>query len=711
VNDPAPVTVPPSTTGSVAFDIQNASQTGATYDLSIPTCTGVSGCGFTQAAPRPPTSTIFVAGNGGTGTATVYFDSPASGTGTVVLRASFGGTTLDDGSGTVYVANATVSDPAPRTDPTNAVGLQTTFNVLNTTAVSTLYYFTALCVAPVINCSVTSGQSATIGTGQTWPVTVTFGTGATGGTGSLSLSARLYSTAGPIIDTGTQTVTVQATTGVMAIDVATVNPGDLLARGQCLTIAIASAAASECGDLRVVHPLPTVRTMNTWRTPTLVYSSAHAIGWVTIAANLTLPVGTPVPTTVNAALKINTVQVATGSWPGNQWTSGTTRRVALGFSAQTAGLATGVYDYVLEVTNVTTSGSFTATASGKLVVVNRSASAFGAGWWLAGLEEWNPSTAVWVGGDGSGRQYTLRPGSAPPTRVWGAPSMTYPDSIREVGTEFVRQLPDSVWVFFDASGRHVRTRNRQGHLTTFAYTGGGQLQTITLPPAASPLTYTFTYTAGKLTSVVAPAATGTRTVTVWPNATSARVDSIQDPDGRRVKFGYGTDFRMMTRTDRRGTVTSFQYDPGNRVSQSSIEMVSQPPIVRNLQQASSQGWSGASVALAHATDDTVTTDALGNLSSMIPAGHPPPAGRGRGDHEPEPVLLHPHRRGPAGPAPTRGHGDDGLHLRRRRQYRAPADQPQHQHHRGAGGLLRGGRAAGGDRDPGAGGADPGGVSL
>ncbi|MBK8245790.1 MAG: hypothetical protein IPK85_00010 [Gemmatimonadetes bacterium] len=40
----------------------------------------------------------------------------------------------------------------------------------------------------------------------------------------------------------------------------------------------------------------------------------------------------------------------------------------------------------------------------------------------------------------------------------------------------------------------MRTRNRQGHVTTFAYSGGGRLLSITLPPTTSPTVYTFGYT-------------------------------------------------------------------------------------------------------------------------------------------------------------------------------------------------------------------------
>jgi len=213
--------------------------------------------------------------------------------------------------------------------------------------------------------------------------------------------------------------------------------------------------------------------MNRWRSPTLVYSSAQAIGWTSVAANVTLPAGSGV-TSVNASLKVDNVTVASGTWGSGQWSPGATRRIALGFSGPAQNVATGVHDYIFEADTGGTGQTMTAT--GQLVIVDRSTSYFGAGWWLAGLEQWNQNTGVWIGGDGSARLYTLRPGSVAPNRVWGAPSVTYPDTIRETtsGTEFVRQMPDSVWVYFDTQGHHVRTRNSKGHITTFAYDGAGR---------------------------------------------------------------------------------------------------------------------------------------------------------------------------------------------------------------------------------------------
>jgi RHS repeat-associated protein len=473
--------------------------------------------------------------------------------------------------------------------------------VTNTGGAGTTYTLVAVCTGTAIasGCSATP-TSLFLNMGANGPATVNFTTGAAGTTGTVTLQARVN---GVTLDAGSYNVTVSPgpPPGQVApvVDVGSVNPGAVVARGQCLTLAIASAAASECGDLRIVHSLPSVRTMNTPRTPTLIYNSAHAVGWVSAGANVTLPSGAQVPTTVTAALKIGGVTRATGSWPGNQWTAGAIRRIALGFKGPAASLGTGVHDYVLEVTNVYSGGgSPAATATGKLVIVDRSTSYFGAGWWLAGLEEWNPSTTVWIGGDGSARQYVLRAGSVAPNRVWGAPAVTYPDSIREIGTEFVRQLPDSVWVYFNAQGKHVRTRNRQGHVTVFAYNANSKLSTITLPPAASPLVYQVNYSGnGKVSTIWAPGAPSTRVTSLTIHSATGRLTSILEADGRAVSFGYGTDHKATSRTDRRLTVTNFQYDAGGRVRQAAIKL--QPDSsTQTLTNASSQGFSGVSVPLA-----------------------------------------------------------------------------------------------------------------
>src|SRR5206468_2203157 len=100
--------------------------------------------------------------------------------------------------------------------------------------------------------------------------------------------------------------------------------------------------------------------------------------------NVTLPPTAAVPESVTAVLRIGGATWASGKWPKSQWTSGQTRRIAVAFDAVT--LATGVYAYTLEVTNwyLAPTAPQVTTVNNEMIIVNRSASPFGAGWWVAG---------------------------------------------------------------------------------------------------------------------------------------------------------------------------------------------------------------------------------------------------------------------------------------------------------------------------------------
>jgi YD repeat-containing protein len=576
----------PANTGgySESFTVQNTSGAQLAYSLSCSgssntTCTGLSQASLTLAAGQQQSITAF-------------YSVGAAGTGTLAVTAASADDN-DPGSYSIPVVNPAASvtpDGASTTIPENTP-TSYSFTVTNTGSVRTPYDLAAVCTGSGVTGCAASPSSITLDPANSQGVAVSFTTGGGGTSGVVELRAQV---AGTVLDAGTVNVTVRV---APVVDAASVNPEAVLARDQCLAIALAPAAASECGDLRIVHPLPSVRTMNVWRTPALVYNSAQATGWVSVAANVTLPANGVSPSTITAALRIAGVTRASGSWAGSQWSPGAVRRIALGFSGPAAGLTTGSYDYVLEVTNAYPESNHSTTVTGKLIIVDRTASYFGAGWWLAGLERWDPSTGLWIGGDGSARQYVLRPGSAPPFRVWGALSVTYPDSIREAGAEFVRDLPDSVRVFFDAQGRHVRTQNRQRHVTTFGYDGSGRLTTITLPPAASPLSYSLSYDAyGRIARIDAPGVPATRTTILAVDPATGRLTAITEPDGRVVRFSYGSDHKIASRTDRRGTVTDFQYDAGGRVSQATVNLTP-GTITRTLQQAPSRGFAGTSVPL------------------------------------------------------------------------------------------------------------------
>jgi YD repeat-containing protein len=604
---------------SETFTVANTGYNANTFSLS---CTGSGGvtCGTLSQ------TTVSLLGNT-TGTApsmtvtvgyTVTNTGPSTVNGTLSLTAT-GTNATDNGYFTVPIIRHSLAVTPDGTTPQDRVAGEgpytATFAVRNTGTVSDTYTLTCGQTATVSGCNITSpGSSLTLASGAgPANVTVSYNVTATG-SGTLTLSAASPSASdGGRIDINGVTRTAQAP----AVSTADVNPGSTVERSLCLTVALSQAAAAECGDLRIVHALPTTKTMNKARTPTLLYNSNFAHPYPLIAAIVTLPLTAQRPDNVTADLTLTGTGLATvrGTWPGTEWQYGQARRLVVGLDA--LGLATGVYSYTLEVRNWYGQTSQLTAVTGQAAIVNRSASPFGAGWWLAGLERLTISGSnpiLWVGGDGSVRQYTQVPGS---TTKWVAPNVDHPDTLIKDGSgNYLRLDKDSVWVTFDASGQHIRTRNRQNHVTTFAYTSG-RLSTITLPTPSASKVYQFAYDAnGKLQTVTSPppaAAARTTTVTV----ASGRITAIRDPDNTTVGFGYDAAWanRIATRTDRRGTVTTFGIDPGKRISQASLDMgATQPAIVTRLTPLESRGLansgtpSSVDTALAYARLDGPRTD-------------------------------------------------------------------------------------------------------
>jgi RHS repeat-associated protein len=416
------------------------------------------------------------------------------------------------------------------------------------------------------SCGNVSPTQVVLNSQQSANATISIAGPSTGGTsGSIALTAsNAHSSANASIPVN---ALAPATPGVLLA-----GGGDVLERSLCLTVSAGSELVFECGDLRVVHALPSVRTLNTERTPTLVFGSQHANPFPVVSADVAFPSADPLPTTVQATLIINGTSVAR-SWNGSDWGApGQMRRIAIGIDAVT--WATGVYDYQLEVRRITGGSNVVfQTVSGQLPVVNRIQSPFGAGWWLAGLERLvirGDGTVFWIGGDGSTHLY--RPVAS---GVWTATAVTRPDTLTFDGTTYERHLPNKLRVRFDANGLHMATVNRLGHQTAFHYAtvaGRSVLDTLTLPVVSgTPLRYVFHYNGnGQLTSVDAPgsAAGSVRTTTLTVNASIGRIDAIQDPDLHSVSFAYDATAtrRMTSRTDRRGYATTFTYDAGGRLT-------------------------------------------------------------------------------------------------------------------------------------------------
>jgi RHS repeat-associated protein len=453
-------------------------------------------------------------------------------------------------------------------------------------------------VAASCTMSPANGTAVVLQPGQAQLVTVTYTSAAAPGSNGL-IRVRAYS----LKETGTRDstwtdVTVEAAppSGVVIVGS---SPGvsGFLDRGLCVTVAVGEGAAMECGDLRLVHPLPSTRTLSRSRTPTLIYNSQHAHPRPLIQADVTLPTAWgSLPATVTACIRLQPANTTVGcmSWPGSQWGAlGATRRVVAAGTDST--WSTGLYAFRIEITGG--SGQSIVSAQSEFPVVNRSASIFGAGWWLAGLEELlqlADGRIMVTGGDGSVRVY-----SQVATDVYTAVNPSRADTLRYYPAtgEFMRRLPGNVRVVFQGSGlRHVRTLDRVGNTTQFTWnTGTGCLTHVRLPTSVNTTT-TKNYqlfcssTPTRVDSARAPlthAGAAARQVRLIRNGT--RLISILGPDTTHVDFTHHATWTNLVtqRRDRRNHTTTFAYGSGRRLSGVTLPLV--PAVTTILAPAENRG--------------------------------------------------------------------------------------------------------------------------
>ncbi len=404
--------------------------------------------------------------------------------------------------------------------------------------------------------------------------------------------------------------------GVLTVMPAT-NIGARLDRDRCLVASVGPAAAVQCGDLRVLHKLPpTVRTFNAPRNGALVYNSGLAHPYPLVAANVSV-IGPRGISNVSVYLVVNGATKAFKSYSGNSF--GGSTRIVIGYDA--ANEPTGAYPYTLVV--FANLGGFPSVSfmSGTLVVVRRSESRYGAGWWVSGVEQLyfpaGSNDILWVGSDGSYRVYA-------PTAAnhWQASTLDRIDTIRWDASlsRYVRELPGRAKIQFDRDGRHSETVRRTGQTTRFEYASGAtspeheRLSRIWLPiPGGEELAYDFFYGGdGLLDRVQAPGPDGSTRVTEIRRS-GTRVDEIVDADELSVGFGYGAAAgmnRMMSRTGRAGYTTTYAYGDAGKVIASTHGMRGTGPDVGfDITPFETVGFrSGESAATAHALIDGPRTD-------------------------------------------------------------------------------------------------------
>ncbi len=345
------------------------------------------------------------------------------------------------------------------------------------------------------------------------------------------------------------------------------NARGVLDRGDCLSVSIVTDVAYECGDLRVTHALPGVRTLGATRAPTLLYSSQHHDPFprVTVEVSAGGDPG-PLPDSTVYNLYVADVERSRESIPASVWSTGRTKRIQLGWSALAD--TTGVYRYkvVARVFFNGVASPDTVVATDEVIVVNRRNTPYGAGWWLSGLERLyrlqDSTKRLWVGGDGSARVYNALSTFG---NVWVADAFDRPDTLVLVSAtgQYERTVRGGAKVVFDAQGRHVRTRDPRGYETQFTYhptvvAGESPLATISVPRLGTPYLFEYGLSGDLLHSVQAPSNIGApRSVTL--SHSGRDVTTIGDANGTVVNFIYNNN-QMQWRQNRRVDLTIFTFD-------------------------------------------------------------------------------------------------------------------------------------------------------
>jgi hypothetical protein len=280
------------------------------------------------------------------------------------------------------------------------------FKVTNTGSAAATYNLTLLCDLVVYNCTKDLSQ-VTLAAGGSATVTASFVGGPPVPTAGVVRLRAARADQPTMYDEGSVYVNVASSQGSMgtpALSIGNGMHGSAPTPSLCLTTP-AGPGAYQCGNLRLAHALPSVRTLNRSRTPVLIYNSSHAAPMMLDGAMVHLPAGSASPLKVIATLTLAAGGQVAREYDGHEWSPGQHRRITLGSLA--TGLPTSLYDYTLKATFVYSAGATQATLSSTMGIVNRSESPFGAGWWLAGLEQLQPGSGVivWTGGDGAQRRY------------------------------------------------------------------------------------------------------------------------------------------------------------------------------------------------------------------------------------------------------------------------------------------------------------------
>jgi RHS repeat-associated protein len=320
-----------------------------------------------------------------------------------------------------------------------------------------------------------------------------------------------------------------------------------------------------------------------------------------------------VPSKVSAQLTFDSSGGTTWYYSSSQLNGGDVEQIAL--QASPTSLSTGRYSYSATIVDYRTTNT-TITVSGSADVINNSASSFGDGWTLQGLEHITTATGGVILDVGDGGRSLWFTGS------FGSGGGTYTDPAGEFstltkmngsgGATYSRTLTDGTQIKFNSNGYETAIVDLNGLHTTFSYNGSNQLSSI--EDAYGNYT-TFTYSGSYLQKVTDPAGRVT-TFTM----SSGSLQSVQQADGSRVTYAYDAGGRMTQTTDALSHTLTVSYDSAERVATISLPGGSSETYTNDQESGwTNSGTSGSPAApTLLATAASTFTTPNGNTSNLQP---------------------------------------------------------------------------------------------
>jgi RHS repeat-associated protein len=288
------------------------------------------------------------------------------------------------------------------------------FTVKNYSTHQLAVFFSCTTSGPV-TCSDPSILSASIAAGVTKKVYVTYST--TSGSGSAAVTLEAEQDAPPPGTPSTSwasryTTVIAGPAGGKGVPMLVARAAENLDRGRCLTVGAGEHAGLSCGDLIITEDMPAYRTMGQDRRIALHYNSATATGLTLVPVKFVEPLSIASPNSVRVLLTVDSTKdsLSFATPYSDCGYVGCVDSFQVAVGRNLPALQTGVHDATVTLRNIYSSSCLCdSTLATQVLAVNRSASEYGTGWSLLGIEQLfqdsDTTRMTWLAGDGSARVY------------------------------------------------------------------------------------------------------------------------------------------------------------------------------------------------------------------------------------------------------------------------------------------------------------------